>query len=222
MGHGQRSRDAGCGLWRWRNRRLGANLLTMAVVAPWTAWLAYRGLVRCGLAGADSSLESARAGRESLCWGLASLVSVLAAAAVCSLVLAWGGAGPAGLVLPAMLLAHLPVGLVEGVATAAVVLLTAGRLVIAPRALWALAAAVALVLAPMASSAPDGLETVATRLGFLPSEAGGFAGLLPDYVLPGVRWAPLAVALAGLVGVAAVTAAGYLVGQTVATPSKSR
>ena len=69
---------------------LGANLLTMAVVAPWTAWLAYRGLVRCGLTGSDSSLESARAGREALCWGLASLVSVLAAAAVCSLVLAWG------------------------------------------------------------------------------------------------------------------------------------
>ena len=33
-------------IWRWRLGALGANLLTMAVTAPWTAWLAYRGLAR--------------------------------------------------------------------------------------------------------------------------------------------------------------------------------
>jgi hypothetical protein len=90
------------------------------------------------------------------------------------------------------------------------------------RVLLALSAAIAVLLAPLASSAPDGLETVAARLGFLRPAAGGFAGLLPDYALPGVGWAPLAVALAGLVGVAAVSATGYLVGRTAEGVRKSR
>ncbi len=138
---------------------LGANLLSMAVVAPWAAWLSYRGLAYCGLANRDGRLEPAGSdaqfsGRDALCWGLASLVSVLAAATICSLVLAWGDAAPAGRVLPAMLLAHLPVGLVEGAVTAAVVLLAAGQFVLAPRVLLALAAGVAAVLAPFASARP--------------------------------------------------------------------
>jgi cobalt/nickel transport system permease protein len=200
---------------------LGANLLTMAVTAPWMAWLAYRGLAQCGLADREPR-ASTGSGREALAWGLASAVSVLVAAMVCSLVLAWGGAASATQVLPAMLLAHLPVALVEGGVTAAVVLIVASRLPLAiqrpvpMRWLMGVAAAVAVMLAPWASSAPDGLAAVAARLGFLQPEAGGFAGLLPDYALPGIDWAPLAVALAGLVGVAAVSVAGGLIGRTVA------
>jgi cobalt/nickel transport system permease protein len=240
--------DGGCGA-------LGANLLTMAVTAPWTAWLAFRGLARCGLTDRDGSARSTDFGREAFCWGLASLASVLAAATVCSLVLAWGGAAPAAVVVPAMLLAHLPVGIVEAIATAAVVLLAAGRIALpmrsraalesraplaagrigwlglaprgagstsATRVLLALSATVAVLLAPLASSAPDGLETVAARLGFLRPAEGGFAGLLPGYELPGVGWAPLAVALAGLVGVAAVSATGWLVGRATKGVRKSR
>ncbi|HEY1784464.1 MAG TPA: energy-coupling factor ABC transporter permease [Pirellulales bacterium] len=195
--------DGGIGSW-------GANVLTMAVVAPWTAWFAYRGLAQRGLAG--------DARRETLAWGLAAAASVLAAATACSLILAWGGAAPLGSVLPAMLLAHLPVGLAEGLATAAVALVVAGRSTIAPRAWLGAAAAVAVLVAPLASSAPDGLTVVAGRLGFQQTTAAGFAGLLPDYVWPGIGWAPLGVALAGLVGVAAVAAAGYLVGQTSRAP----
>ena len=45
------------------------------------------------MADPDSAAGSKGAGREALCWGLASLASVLAAATVCSLVLAWGGDG---------------------------------------------------------------------------------------------------------------------------------
>lgn len=221
---------------------LGANLLTMAVVAPGTAWLAYRGLAYIGLTsheqtGISASPRPSGSGGAALAWGLASLVSVLAAATVCSLVLALGGAVPAPVVVPAMLLAHLPVALVEGVATAAVVLLAASRISLplgsrAPvaasringpvRGLIAVSAAVAVLLAPLASSAPDGLEAVAVRLGFWQPEAAGFAGLVPDYALPGVAWAPLAVALAGLVGVAVVSATGYLVGRTEAGVRKSR
>ncbi|HEX4143804.1 MAG TPA: energy-coupling factor ABC transporter permease [Pirellulales bacterium] len=214
--------DGGCGA-------LGANLLTMAITAPWTAWLAYRGLARLGLTRPDASGGTNGWGREALAWGVAGLVSVFAAATVCSLVLALGGAAPAAEVVPAMLLAHLPVGMVEGLATAAVVLLAAGRVslplrsTMAPnRTLLALSAAVAVLLAPLASSAPDGLESVAARLGFLQPAGTGFAGLLPDYALPGVGWAPLAVALAGLVGIAAVSATSYLVGRTAEGVRRSR
>jgi cobalt/nickel transport system permease protein len=198
---------------------LGANLLSMAVVAPWAAWLGHRCLARSAPA----------FGGGAMAWGLAAAVSVVAAAVVCSLLLAAGGAGPIATIMPAMLWAHLPVGLVEGLATAAAVLLVkeSGKLPLVGRSansglvLLATAAALAIVLAPLASSAPDGLESVSLRLGFATAATGSYGGLLPDYVWPGVEWAPLAVALAGLCGVLIVSAASYLVGRAAAVVRKS-
>jgi cobalt/nickel transport system permease protein len=65
-------------------------------------------------------------------------------------------------------------------------------------------AAVAAGLSFLASSSPDGLESVAEQLGFLGEAAPAAVGPLAGYVVPGVANETLAGVLAGLVG-AAVT-----------------
>ncbi len=194
----------------------GANMLSMGIVAPWTAWAISRAVTRGRTSPATIIAAAA----------LGGFASVLAAAAVCSLELSAAGAAALGDVLPAMLQAHLAVGLSEALLTAAVVAAIGSRSSLpltpdrvsrsAARRCFAASAAVALLLAPWASSLPDGLENVAARLGFADSAVSGFWALAPDYVLPGIGSVPLAIGLAGLVGVTAVFTVSYAAGRTVA------
>jgi hypothetical protein len=80
----------------------------------------------------------------------------------------------------------------------------------------AIAAAVVIVLAPLASSDPDGLERVAEDQGFISQAQNFFSGLLGDYAIPGVDNAWLSTVLAGLVGVAIVVGVVYVLGRLVA------
>lgn len=66
-----------------------------------------------------------------------------------------------------------------------------------------------LLLSPLASSAPDGLEWVAERLGFAERAAVTLAAPVPDYAWPGINHGALATILAGLVGAVLVLAAGW-------------
>jgi hypothetical protein len=66
----------------------------------------------------------------------------------------------------------------------------------------------ALVLAPLASSSPDGLERVAAEQGFADKATPARASPISDYALPGVDDPWLTGALAGLAGTAAVFTAG--------------
>ncbi|MGB9859883.1 MAG: PDGLE domain-containing protein [Moorellaceae bacterium] len=61
---------------------------------------------------------------------------------------------------------------------------------------------VAVLLAPMASSSPDGLERVAEDHGFLHLAEGKglITGLMPDYLFPGIENEAVATALAGFAG----------------------
>lgn len=76
------------------------------------------------------------------------------------------------------------------------------------------ACAVALGLAPFASSAPDGLETVARGAGFEDrfEQAPTVAAPLPDYAVPGMRSERASTLLAGVLGAAATGGALALVG----------
>jgi ABC-type Fe3+ transport system permease subunit len=80
----------------------------------------------------------------------------------------------------------------------------------------AIAALVVIVLAPLASSDPDGLERVAEDQGFIGLAQNLFAGLLGDYAIPGVDNAWLSTVLAGLLGVAIVLGVVLLLGRLVA------
>lgn len=73
-----------------------------------------------------------------------------------------------------------------------------------------IALAVALFLSPFASSWPDGLEWVASGLGFF-SKGEGTAVLsspIADYAFPGIANDKLATALAGFVGTVIMFALG--------------
>jgi hypothetical protein len=68
-----------------------------------------------------------------------------------------------------------------------------------------------LLVAPHATSLPDGLEQVASSLGFSKGTAtAGTVSPLKDYQLPGIRSAATATIIAGLVGAVTVFALSFL------------
>ena len=72
----------------------------------------------------------------------------------------------------------------------------------------------AIFVAPFACSWPDGLESVAARLGFkYRAVSSFFAALAPDYQVPGVHWAVGATALAGAAGALVVFAVAIALGR---------
>ena len=165
---------------------LGANALNMAIVGVWAAWGVRKLLVK----------ENKPAGVAVA--GLAGFVSVIAAAAVCSLeLLASGGEGATAVIRP-MLTYHLAIGVVEGLLTAGVVALVAAYHAKSSKnaavdtaqartkaALIGFAAAIliAAALSPLASASPDGLEVALAQANFT-TGASYWLAPLPDYELP--------------------------------------
>jgi hypothetical protein len=68
----------------------------------------------------------------------------------------------------------------------------------------AVAALVVVILAPLASSDPDGLERVAEDHGFIGQAQNVIGGLLGDYAIPGIDDPAVSTILSGLLGVAIV------------------
>ncbi len=79
----------------------------------------------------------------------------------------------------------------------------------------AIAALVVIVLAPLASSDPDGLERVAKDNGFLGTAHDAVSSILPDYTVPGIG-GNLSTILAGLIGVLVVFGLMMLLGRVLA------
>jgi cobalt/nickel transport system permease protein len=185
---------------------LGANTLNMAVVATLSASAIYAAVGRF-----------AQARGKWLPAALAAFGSVLAAALMCSLELAASGTQPLSQVLPAVMLAHLPIAGGEALITLAVLAALAGagvqlpvtaqqptarrRFVVAG---LALAVAVAVLLSPLSSTLPDGLERTAEDLGFANLASGNLLPSFADYSMPGIAWPVLATGLAGSLGVITV------------------
>jgi cobalt/nickel transport system permease protein len=78
-----------------------------------------------------------------------------------------------------------------------------------------IAAVIVIVLAPLASPDPDGLERIAEDYGFLGQAIQAFYSILPDYTIPGID-GNLSTILAGLIGVAIVFGIMVLVGRALA------
>lgn len=186
---------------------MGANILVMGIVPGFVAYAVY---------------SLARRGHNLLVAGAAAWLSVMAAALVTALLLAFSGTSRLAVVLPAMLGVHALIGLGEALITVAALsfiratrpsLLEEGH---APgRTGWiaaGLAVALLLVLvAPFASGHPDGLEWVAETAGFLSTAQDGPYAILPDYTLPFLGETNLSTILAGMVGVLFVAGLVYLV-----------
>lgn len=191
---------------------MGANILNMGLL---TALLGY-GLYR-GVAGQGRQVRLTVA-------GIAAWLSVLAGALATALELWLSGTARLDVVVPAMLGVHALIGIGEALITVAALAFIArtrpdlleaeggtargGRAWVPAGLLVALAA---VLLSPLASVDPDGLERVAMTLGFFHQETSAPYGLLPDYTIPFLGQTPLSTIAAGVIGtlvVAAVTVGG--------------
>ncbi|MCX7868104.1 MAG: PDGLE domain-containing protein [Limisphaera sp.] len=207
---------------------LGANILNLGVVGAVSGWVVYRGVSRWmrGMAGRVAGVA------------FGAWCSIVLAAVACSLELAWSRTVALSVALPAMVGIHAVIGLAEGLISALVyravmqvrpdlgegtVFTGVGR-----RAdpVWAWGLGVSLVLAvllaPWASSWPDGLERVAERFGFAERATTAAWAPIPDYELPGIPWSALAVGMAGLVGTAVVFGLAMWLGRTLARTESRR
>jgi cobalt/nickel transport system permease protein len=177
---------------------LGANALNMS-------------LVGAGVGGLLAGRLRDRSALSLTRLGFAAWASVVLAALACSLELALAGTVPFSLSAPAMLGTHAVIGVGEALIT-----VLAFSVLAAPAAdsrAGALAPSVAailiaLVLSPFACQLPDGLESVAGKLGFLHASAPAFAAPLADYSFSVSLPAAVSTGLAGLAGVLAVFVAG--------------
>jgi hypothetical protein len=70
----------------------------------------------------------------------------------------------------------------------------------------AIAALVVVVLAPLASSDPDGLERVGKDVGFLDRAQDALYSIIPDYTMPGIEDPRLSTIVSGLIGIVLVFA----------------
>jgi len=183
---------------------LGANVFNMALLGAGIGGLLNEALRKFGL-------------HRQFALMLSACLSVLLAATACSLELAISGTIEVGKVLPAMLGVHALIGVGEALLTLVLVsaftntFATAGRWNFAAPFLGAILTVT--ILSPFASSRPDGLEWVAVQYGFLKEGAPLFVTPLADYALPVIANGALSTALAGLIGVSLVAAAGILLGR---------
>jgi cobalt/nickel transport system permease protein len=185
---------------------MGANILNMGLL---TALIGY-GLYR-GAAGRSRGTRLAVA-------GVAAWLSVMAGALATAFQLWLSGTARLDIVVPAMLSVHALIGIGEAlitVAALAFIMRTRPDILVTEKAAsggrgWVVGGVVAtlavLLLAPLASADPDGLERVAGNLGFLDRGQGPLFNGLTDYTIPFLGATPLSTILASLIGAAVVAA----------------
>jgi len=192
---------------------LAANVVNMAIVAPFVGWWIYSLALR---------LSDSRAGRVTGAF-VAGWVGCVAAAAGAGIMVWASGAAPLVPVLGAMVFWHALIGIGEGLVTAGLVsyvfalrpeLMRSDVEIMRPRGLALSLGVVALIAAGLsvfASGSPDGLEFVAERFSFLTEvEPLWRSSPMAGYALPGVGNEAVAGVLAGIVGVIVTAVLFYL------------
>ena len=167
-----------------------------------------------------------------------AFVGTLLGATFIALALALSGLYPASAVLPLLLSLHVPIALLEAALTGAILgtllrwrpdlvrgLQTGGasasRSAPAVGAL-VVALAVAAFLAPMASPLPDGLESVAERLGFAGAARALWPAPAPGYELPWAALGRTGAALAGVMGTLAAAVLAWALSRGLGVPPAAR
>jgi hypothetical protein len=77
------------------------------------------------------------------------------------------------------------------------------------------------VLAPLASTFPDGLERVAADKGFIAGAIKPILKIAPDYTMPGLSSRTLSVILAALIGSLVLFGLGYGLAKLLRTKSET-
>ena len=184
---------------------MGANILNMGLLTVTVSYGFYR-MVQ----GRSKTSRLVMAG--SAAW-----LAVMTGALSTALQLWLSGTVQLDLVVPAMLGVHALIGLGEAfitVTTLAFIFRTRpdlldGKTQTTGSRGWVLAglsiSLLVVILSPLASVSPDGLERVALQLGFLNSAHTSIYKLLPNYSLPFLGQTSLSTILAGLLGLLIVT-----------------
>ncbi len=187
---------------------MGANIFNMGLL---TALIGY-GLYR-------SVLGQPRGVRLAVA-GVAAWLSVMAGALATALQLWLSGTARLDIVVPAMLGVHALIGMGEALITVAAlgfIMRTRPDLLEAGEAQggrgWVLGGAVAalivVLLSPLASADPDGLERVAENIGFLGRGLDAPYQIIPDYTLPFLGETPISTIVAGVIGAIVVAALAF-------------
>jgi len=193
---------------------MGANILNMGLL---TAAVGY-GLYRSVSAKSDNA--------RLVVAGVAAWFSVMTGALFTSQQLWLSGTARLDLVVPAMLGVHALIGLGEALITVAalgLILRTRPDLLGKQSAssqgsrVWVIAGVMIVllvtILSPLASTDPDGLNRVATDLGFI-NTAQSSSGPLAGYLVPFLANASASKILAGMIGAMVVLAIAFLAGRT--------
>ena len=184
---------------------MGANIFNMGIL---TALVGY-GLYR-GASGRSKGIRLTVA-------GVAAWLSVVAGALMTSFQLWVSGTSALRVVFPAMLGVHVLIGIGEALITvAALAFILQTRPDLLPDGAeesrggkgWVLAGALialaVVILSPLASANPDGLERVAMDMGFIEAGMDAPYEIIPDYTVPFLGESGLSTILAGLIGAAIV------------------
>lgn len=194
---------------------MGANILNMGLI---TAAIGY-GLYR-GVANSSRNTKLAVA-------GVAAWLSVMAGALATSLQLWLSGTSNLQTVVIAMLSVHALIGIGEALITVAALAFImqtrpdlldessasarGGRGWVLPGILLSLAV---VLLSPLASAFPDGLERVAENTGFLDLAQSSPYNLIPDYTVPFLGQTALSTIVAGAIGALVVLAVAFIAGRS--------
>ena len=193
---------------------MGANIMNMGLV---TAAIGY-GLYR-SVAGRSRTVKLGVA-------GFAAWLSVMAGALLTALQLWLSGTSQLSIVIPAMLGVHTLIGLGEALITVSALafimqtrpdLLGEGSESAKASQNWVyvggIISLVVVLLSPLASADPDGLERVAINMGFIDAGQSSPFQIIPDYTIPFLGETALSTIMAGVVGVIVVAAIIMLVGR---------
>lgn len=200
---------------------MGANILNMGLLTALIGYGLYRGVI-----GQGQGVRLAVA-------GVAAWLSVMAGALATSLQLWLSGTSTLGIVLPAMLGVHALIGIGEAlitVAALAFIMRTRPDLLGAEGEArggrgWVIAGLVialaVVLLSPLASANPDGLERVAMNIGFIQRGADAPYEILPDYTIPLLGETAVSTILAGVIGALVVAVLTMVVVRLLRRPVRS-
>jgi cobalt/nickel transport system permease protein len=194
---------------------MGANIFNMGILTAMIGFGLYRGVT------------GRSKGTRLVVAGVAAWLAVVTSALVASLQLWLSGTSRLEIVVPAMLGVHVLIGLGEAIITVAALafiertrpdLLNEKTTAAKGGRGWIYAGAIvslfAVLLSPLASANPDGLERVAEDMGFLHMGQNAPYQILPDYTIPFLGNTALSTIVAGAVGALVVLGIMIVVGQS--------
>jgi cobalt/nickel transport system permease protein len=192
---------------------MGANIFNMGLLTAMIGFGLYR-----------SVLNRSKGTRLAVA-GVAAWLAVVASALLASLQLWLSGTSRLEIVVPAMLGVHVLIGIGEALITVAALsfieqtrpdLLNEKATSSKGGRGWIFAGIVvslfAVLLSPLASASPDGLERVAEDMGFLHFGQSASYQILPDYTIPFLGETALSTIVAGAVGALVVLGLMIVIG----------